>query len=65
MMMSVGLYYLVGRFGDVLGTAVYDHFHNFDVCVISITVVYALIIPTLWLVPRRLTEAADGQTATA
>jgi hypothetical protein len=29
--------------------------------VIAITVVYALILPTLLLVPRRLIATADGQ----
>jgi MFS family permease len=65
LMMSVGLYYLVSRFGDVLGTALYDHFggvNGFRVCVFAITIVYALILPVLLLVPKRLTATADGQT---
>jgi MFS family permease len=61
LMMMWGLYYLVSRFGDVLGTNLYDHFHSFAVCVIAITTVYALILPVLLLVPRRLTATADGQ----
>jgi MFS family permease len=61
LMASTGLYYVVSRFGDVLGTNLYDHFHSFTVCVIAITVVYALILPVLLLVPRRLTATADGQ----
>jgi hypothetical protein len=61
MMMMWGLYYCGSRFGDVLGASLYDHFHNFNVCVIAITVVYALILPTLLLVPRRLTATADGE----
>jgi len=63
-MMSTGLYYLVSRFGDVLGTNLYDHYggvKGFQVCVIAITVVYASILPVLLLVPRRLTATADGQ----
>jgi hypothetical protein len=32
--------------------------------VIAITVTYALIVPVLWLVPRRLTATADGQSVT-
>ena len=35
---------------------------GFTVCVIAITVVYALILPVLLLVPKRLIETADGQT---
>ena len=47
------LYFIASRFGDVLGTKLYDHFGGFTVCVIAITVVYALILPTLLLVPKR------------
>ena len=49
------------RFGDVLGTALYDHYGGFTACVIAITVVYTLILPTLLLVPKRLIATADGQ----
>jgi hypothetical protein len=61
LMTSGGLYFIASRFGDVLGTNLYDHFGGFTVCVIAITVVYALILPTLLLVPRRLIATADGQ----
>jgi Major Facilitator Superfamily len=64
MMLSVTIYYLDSRFGDVLGSWLYDRFHDFNVCVIAITVTYALIVPVLWLVPRRLTATADGQAVT-
>jgi hypothetical protein len=53
-MMSGGLYFIASRFGYVLGTNLYDHFGGFTVCVITVTVVYALILPTLFLVPKRL-----------
>jgi Major Facilitator Superfamily len=62
LMMSSSLYFVVSRFGDVLGTSLYDHFGGFTVCVIAITIVYALILPTLLLVPERLIATADGQT---
>ena len=62
LMMSGGLYFIASRFGDVLGTNLYDHYGGFSACVIAITVVYALILPTLLLVPKRLTATADGQT---
>jgi len=61
LMMSGGLYFIASRFGDVLGTNLYDHFGGFTVCVIAITIVYALILPTLLLVPRCLIATADGQ----
>jgi MFS family permease len=61
LMMSSSLYFVVSRFGDVLGTNLYDHFGGFAVCVIAITIVYALILPSLLLVPRHLVATADGQ----
>jgi MFS family permease len=62
LMMSVGLYWIASRFGDVLGTNLYDYYGSFAACVVAITVVYALILPTLLLVPKRLIASADGQT---
>src|SRR6202035_2852030 len=61
LMLAGSLYFLVSRFGDVLGTRLYDRFGDFDVCVIAITVVYALMLPALLLVPRQLIASADGQ----
>ena len=62
LMMSGSLFFVASRFGDVLGTNLYDHYGGFTACVIAITVVYALILPTLVLVPKRLIATADGQT---
>lgn len=61
LMMSIGLYYIAGRFGDVLGTWLFDYFGSFTVCVIAITVTYALIMPLIWLVPKELIATADGE----
>jgi hypothetical protein len=61
-MLSSSLYFAVVRFGDVLGTSLYDRYGGFSVCVIAITIVYALILPALLLVPKHLTVTADGQT---
>lgn len=61
MMLYWALYYIAQRFGDVLGSALYDHYRNFNACVIAITVVYALIVPALAFVPRRLTATTDGE----
>ena len=60
LMLSAALYSVAARFGDVLGTNLYDHYGGFAVCVIAITVVYALILPTLVLVPRHLIGTPDG-----
>jgi MFS family permease len=61
LMMSVGLNWVASRFGDVLGTRLYDHYGGFSACVIAITIVYALILPTLFLVPKQLIATADGE----
>lgn len=61
MMLSGALYYVAARFGDVLGTTLYDRYGGFGVCVIAITAVYALILPVLLLVPKHLIAGADGQ----
>jgi hypothetical protein len=60
LMASNAVYAVVTRVGDLLGTRLYDQFHTFTVCTIAITIVYALIIPALWLVPPRLTATPDG-----
>lgn len=61
LMISSSLYFVVVRFGDVLGTNLYDRYGGFTVCVIAITIVYALILPALRLVPKHLVATADGQ----
>jgi hypothetical protein len=60
-MAASGLFSADVRFGDLLGTTLYERFGGFTVCVIAITAVYALILPVLLLVPRRLTDTADGE----
>jgi len=61
LMISIGLYYIAGRFGDVLGTWLFDYFGSFTVCIVTITVTYALILPTILLVPGELIATADGE----
>jgi hypothetical protein len=61
LMMSNSLYFIVARFGDVLGTHLYDRYGGFTVCVIAITIVYASILPVLLLIPKHLIATADGQ----
>src|SRR5665213_1903714 len=63
LMMSNSLYFVVVRFGDVLGTNLYDRYGGFTVCVVAITTVYAMILPALLLIPRHLVDTADGQAA--
>jgi MFS family permease len=51
------------RGGDLLGSWIYasSPTHGFLYCVIAITVVYALMLPVLRLIPRELLATADGQ----
>jgi Na+/melibiose symporter-like transporter len=61
LMASAALSAIVSRFGDVFGTFLYEKYGGFTVCVVMITGVYALILPTLLLVPKYLIVTADGQ----
>jgi hypothetical protein len=67
MMLVAGVFSLSARGGDVLGSAIYNASpeHGFLYCVIAITVVYALILPLLLLVPKELTARADGEETPA
>jgi MFS family permease len=58
LMMAGGLWWMSSRFGNVLGTYLYDY-GGFTACVIAITVVYASILPLLLLVPKHLIATAD------
>ena len=53
------------RGGDVLGSMIYasSPTHGFLYCVIAITVVYALILPVLLLVPKELLATRDGEAS--
>ena len=60
-MLFTAAYWISLRFGDLFGTLLYDHYGGFIVPVIASTIVYALILPLLLLVPRRLTATVDGE----
>jgi MFS family permease len=63
MMMVDGMNQLSYRGGDVLGARIYasSPAHGFLYCVIATTVIYALILPVLLLIPRELIATSDGQ----
>jgi MFS family permease len=63
LMGAASLYAIVTQLGNVLGTNLYDNYGGFTVCVIAITIVYALILPVLLLVPKALVATADGQAS--
>ena len=47
--------------GDLLGTWIYDKHGGFIPTVVVTIIVYALILPGLLLVPKRLTATRDGE----
>lgn len=63
MMLVDGVFALSGRGGDLLGSSIYSSSpaHGFHYCVIATTVVYALILPLILMVPKALTATADGE----
>jgi hypothetical protein len=61
MMLFTALYYIAVRFGDLFGTWLYDHQGGFITALWATIGVYALILPVLLLVPRRLIATADGE----
>ncbi|MFI4935997.1 MAG: MFS transporter [Caulobacterales bacterium] len=61
MMLVVTVYWVAVRFGDLWGTDLYEHQGGFITAVVASTAVYALILPVLWLAPRRLVATTDGQ----
>jgi Na+/melibiose symporter-like transporter len=63
MMLVDGVLALSARAGDLLGSNIYNSSptHGFMYCVIATTVVYALILPLILLVPKELIATADGE----
>jgi len=60
MMLSWSMYALAQNFGNVLGTNLYE-IGGFFVCILATTLVYALMLPILLLVPKALIARPDGQ----
>lgn len=67
MMMVDGVNQLSYRGGDLLGAQIYNSSpaHGFQYCVLATTVVYALILPVLLLIPKEVTATADGEPSPA
>ena len=63
MMMVDGAYQLSYRGGDIVGAWIYraSPSHGFLNCTIATTIVYALIVPVLLLIPKELIATSDGQ----
>jgi hypothetical protein len=65
MMLFYALYYFSIRFGDLFGTWIYDKHGGFIPTVVITVIVYALILPVILLVPKRLTTTKDGEAIAA
>jgi len=63
MMLIIALMALAYRGSDVLGSWIYasSPAHGFQYCIMAMVTVYALILPVIALVPKRVTANADGQ----
>ena len=63
MMLVDGFYLLSYRAGDLLGAKLYSSSpaHGFAICVVATSLVYALILPVLLLIPRELIATRDGE----
>ena len=64
-LMSSTAYFVAMRFGDLLGTDIYDHRGGFTMTIVASTIVYALMLPVLALAPKAITATTDGQPALA
>ena len=58
---GVTIYFVAVRFGDLLGAEIYDHWGGFFVAVWVTIGIYALILPVILLVPKRLLATRDGE----
>jgi hypothetical protein len=61
MMFLITMYWVPYRFGDLWGSYLYQT-GGFQTAVIATIGVYAVIVPILFFVPKRLTATVDGQT---
>jgi len=60
-MLYVGMYWIAVRLGDVWGTDLYEHHGGFVTATLATIAVYALVLPVLLFVPRRLLATSDGE----
>jgi len=61
MMLYAGAYWIGLRIGDVWGANLYDRHGGFVTATLATIGVYALVLPVLLLVPRRLLATKDGE----
>jgi MFS family permease len=61
MMLIISMYWVATRFGDLFGTWIYDGHGGFKGAVIATIIVYALILPVIFFLPRSLIDTTDGE----
>jgi hypothetical protein len=61
MMLLWSMFWIAGRVGDVWGAWLYDQRGGFATAAWATVGVYALIMPMLLAIPRRLTATKDGE----
>lgn len=61
MMMFIAMYFVSLRFGDLLGTWLYDQKGGFQTAIYATVGVYALILPVLLFVPKALKNTLEGE----
>jgi hypothetical protein len=61
MMLSWSMYALAVNVGNFWGTNIYEYHGGFVACVAATTLVYALIIPVILVVPKSLVSGADAE----
>jgi|HubBroStandDraft_1064217.scaffolds.fasta_scaffold89556_2 MFS family permease len=65
LLFATSMYWIAVRFGDLLGAQIYAHWGGFYVAVAVTIAIYALILPVLLLVPKRLITTKDGEALAA
>ena len=61
MLFNTAVYFIAVRFGDLFGAYLYERRGGFVTAVVATIIVYALILPVLLLIPKRLIATTDGE----
>jgi len=61
MLFNTAVYFIAVRFGDLFGAYLYERRGGFVTAVVATIIVYALILPILLLIPKRLIATTDGE----
>ncbi|MDB5462395.1 MAG: ral substrate transporter, partial [Phenylobacterium sp.] len=61
MMLFLALYWISNRFGDLWGADLYQNHGGYNTTLWATIAVYALILPVLFLVPKRIKATIDAR----